>query len=50
MAQGGGGDPSRLAAALAHGRERAIAIVRGGDTPDPQKTARAERPGAGSVS
>ena len=27
MAQGGGGDPSRLAAALAQGRERAIAIV-----------------------
>ena len=50
MAQGGGGDPALLAAALAQGRERAMAIVRGGDTPDPQKAARAERPGSGSAS
>ncbi|MAG36362.1 MAG: alanine--tRNA ligase, partial [Dehalococcoidia bacterium] len=32
MAQGGGGDPSRLAAALARGRERATAILRSGGT------------------
>ena len=48
MAQGGGGDPSRLAAALAHGRERATAILGGGDTPDPQKVVRAERSGGAS--
>ena len=47
MAQGGGGDPARLAAALAQGRERATAMLRGGDTTEPQEAARAERPGSG---
>ena len=46
MAQGGGGDPSRLAAALAHGRERAIAMLRGGDTTDPQEAPRSKSVGA----
>ena len=50
MAQGGGGDPSRLAAALAQGRERATAMVRGGEYARPQKAARAERAGSGSAS
>ena len=50
MAQGGGGDPARLAAALAHGRERAIAMLRGGDTTDSQKAPQSKRAGSGSAS
>ncbi len=55
MAQGGGGDPSRLAAALAHGRERATAMLRGSDpldlhNPPDAKAVPAKRSGSGSAS
>ena len=49
MAQGGGGDPARLVAALARGRERAIAMLRGSDPPGAE-AARTKRSGSGSAS